>query len=211
VRDALILLKTLTLVLPLCLSLYAGVANAAEWELRKQANGIDVYTRSVAGSEINEFKGEGIVEVEVDQIVALIRDSSRFKDWFPDTSESELLKRDGAVTYQYSVMTTPWPVADRDNVFRSVMTRDESTGRVEFALEAAPDAHPIQRGRHRVTRAKGKWQLTPGKSGETQVAFTMHLEPGGGIPDWLVNARVVSTPFEALENMRRILGASGKN
>jgi hypothetical protein len=204
-------MKTTTLALLLCLLLCAGAVKAAEWELQKQADGIDVYTRPVADSDIMEFKGEGIVEVEVDRIVALMRDASRFKDWFPNTSESKLISREGAVTHQYSVMMTPWPVADRDNVFRSEMSRDESTGRVEFALEAAPEAYPIQRGRHRVTRARGKWQFTPTGSGGTRVIFTMHLEPGGGVPDWMVNARIVSTPFEALANMREILGASGTN
>jgi hypothetical protein len=34
----------------------------------------------------------------------------------------------------------------------------------------------------------------------------MHLEPGGGVPDWLINTRVVETPFEALVNLRRALG-----
>jgi hypothetical protein len=183
----------------------AGTASAGEWVLEKQADGIDVYTRPVVGSDIKEFKGEGVVGIEIEAIVALLRDSSRFKDWFPNTSESKLLGRDGATSYQYSVMSTPWPIADRDNVFLTVLTRDEPSGRIEISVDAAPDAHPIQRGRHRVTRASGSWRLTPQGPDETHVAFTMHLEPGGGIPDWLVNARIVATPFEALENLRNIL------
>ena len=185
----------------------ADAASAAEWELEKQADGIDVYTRPVAGSDIKEFKSKGVIGIEIEAIVALLRDSSRFKDWFPNTKESKLLERDGAVSYQYSVMSTPWPIADRDNVFLSVLTRDKSTGRVDISVEAAPDAHPIQRGRHRVTRAKGSWRLTPQGPHETHVVFTMHLEPGGGIPDWMVNARIVATPFEALVNLRKILSA----
>jgi len=201
-----LLISTLTLFLYSCLA--AGAARAADWELKKQAEGIDVYTRPVAGSEIKAFKGEGIVRVEVAAIVALLRDASRFKDWFPDTGESKRLERDGDVTYQYSVMTMPWPISDRDNIFRTVTTRDEATGRVEISVDAAPDSHPIQPGRHRVTHATGTWQLTPKAPQETHVAFTMHLEPGGGIPDWMVNARIVATPYGALVNMRRILGAS---
>jgi hypothetical protein len=148
-----------------------------------------------------------VIGVEIEAIVALLRDASRFKDWFPNTRESKLLERDGAVSYQYSVMSTPWPIADRDHVFLSVLTRDESTGRIDISVDAAPDAHPIQRGRHRVTRAKGSWRLTPQAPDETHVAFAMHLEPGGSIPDWMVNTRIVATPFEALVNLRSILNA----
>lgn len=200
-----------TLLVSLCLCVVAGAAVADEWELKKQADGIDVYTRPVAGSDIREFRGEGIVGVGIDAVVELLRDSSRFKDWFPETSESKLLERDGAITYQYSVMSTPWPISDRDNIFRTVLTRDETTGRVDISVEAAPNAHPEQPRLHRVTRANGSWQLTPDGPNKTHVKFIMHLEPGGGIPDWMVNARIVATPFEALVNMRLALGADEPN
>ncbi|MEZ4291465.1 MAG: hypothetical protein R3E53_13375 [Myxococcota bacterium] len=38
------------------------------------------------------------------------------------------------------------------------------------------------------------------------MTFAMHLDPGGGLPDWLVNARIVGTPFEALTNLRARVG-----
>ncbi len=184
-----------------------ALASDETWELRKQEAGIDVYTRSVPGSDIEEFRGEGLVEAEPGEILAVLRDANRFKDWFPNTSESMLLKRDGDVSYRYSVMSTPWPISDRDNVLRSVTTRDDATGRVDIQIEAAPDAHPVQDGRHRVRKARGSWRLTPEGGGRTFVSFTMHLEPGGGIPDWMVNARVVGTPFEAIVNLRETVAA----
>ena len=182
-----------------------AAANATDWALRKQADGIEVYTRAVPDSEIEEFRGEGVVAAPPEAIVALLRDGDRFKDWFPNTSESKVLRREGSVSYQYSVMDTPWPISDRDNVFRSVTTRNASTGSVEIAVEAAPDAHPIQKGRHRVTRARGQWRITPQGADRSLVMFRMHLEPGGGLPDWMVNARVVATPYEALVNLREMV------
>ena len=111
------------------------------------------------------------------------------------------------MSYQYSIMSTPWPISDRDNIFRSVMTRDETTGSVEITVDAAPDHYPVQKRLHRVTRAKGSWLLTPDGPNKTHVKFVMHLEPGGGIPDWMVNAQIIATPFDALTNMRTTLGA----
>jgi hypothetical protein len=199
------------LYLSVCLCTVGGTANAYEWELKKQADGIDVYTRRVSDSDIKEFKGEGIVRVGVGTIVELLRDSAQFKDWFPRTSASALLERDGDVSYQYSVMSTPWPISDRDNIFRSVMARDEATGRVEITVEAAPDHYPVQKRLHRVTRANGSWLLTPNGLNETHVRFIMHLEPGGGIPDWMINTQIIATPFEALVNMRNKLNAGAKD
>ena len=146
------------------------------------------------------------MDAEIDAILALLRDSDRFKTWFPDTPESKLLDRDGDISYQYSVMETPWPMEDRDNVLRSVTKRDEATGIVHITLTAAPDYHPVQKGRVRIRKASGAWKLDPTTSGKTRVTFTMHLEPGGGIPQWMINARIVATPFKALTNLREALG-----
>jgi hypothetical protein len=203
-RPHFVLICLWMLLLP-CL---ATANSSAEWSLRKQAKGIDVYTRPVPGSDVQEFRGEAIVDARIDAVLALLRDASRFKEWFPNTSESQLLSREGPVSYQYSVMNTPWPVSDRDNVFRTVLMRDETSGRIDISVEAAPDAHPEKPDRHRVQRARGSWRLEPDGPTRTRVTFTMHLEPGGGIPDWMVNTRVVATPFEALTNLREIVGAS---
>lgn len=189
--------------------LQAAVASSAtdeEWSLDKQKDGIDVYTRPVEGSGIKAFKGVAEVGANIESILELLRDSSRFKTWFPNTPESKLLSRDGDVAYQYSVMGTPWPMADRDNVLRSVTTRDTLTGVVEIEVNAAPDYYPVQKGRVRVQKAHGTWTLVPAGPDKTLVTFTMHLEPGGGIPQWLINTRIVATPFEALTNLRKVVG-----
>ena len=177
-------------------------AAEASWRLDREQDGIVVYTRPVEGSGIREFKGSARVSASVDSIRALLRDADHFKDWFPNTIESRLLDRDGNVAYQYSVLDLPWPVSDRDNVFRSETETDSATGRISIRVTAAPDYHPEQPERVRVRRALGSWLLEPVSPVETQVTFTMHLEPGGGVPEWLINTQVVETPFDALTNLR---------
>lgn len=178
-----------------------GDADVA-WRLEKQVDGIEVYTREVAGSGIRAFKGEAIVEADPESVLAVLRDSDRYQDWFPNVPESRLLRREGNVSYQYSVTAAVWPIDDRDNIFRSTLEREADTGAIEIAISAAPDAHPEQPGRVRVRYARGRWRLEPEGDGRTRVLFEMHLEPGGGIPAWMANARVVSTPLEALANLR---------
>jgi hypothetical protein len=181
----------------------AAPAEASDWTLGREADGITVHTRPVANSGVREFRGRAEVEAPVDSILGLLRDSSRFKTWFPNTPESRLLERDGPVSYQYSVMATPWPISDRDNVLRSTRRTDPTSGVVTIDVEAAPDFHPEQPDRVRVRRARGRWTLEPLDARRTRVTFQMHLEPGGGIPEWMVNTRVVETPFEALANLRK--------
>ncbi|HEB90922.1 MAG TPA: lipid-binding protein, partial [Deltaproteobacteria bacterium] len=128
-------------------------APSAEWSLDKQEDGIDVYTRPVEGSGIKEFRGIADIAVDVETILDLLRDSSRFKNWFPNTPESRLLAREGDVTYQYSVMGMPWPMEKRDNVLRAVTRRDAESGIVDIEVTAAPDYYPPQEGRLRIREA----------------------------------------------------------
>lgn len=195
-------------LLALAMVLLAGLgaapvrAGESPWSVARERDGISVYTRPVEGSGIREFRGVALVAASPAAIRALLRDADRFKDWFPNTSESRLLAREGDVSYQYSVLDAPWPVSDRDNVFRSVTTIDPASGRISIRVSAAPDYHPEQPERVRVRRALGEWLLEPVGAGQTRVTFTMHLEPGGGVPQWLINAQVVETPFDALTNLR---------
>lgn len=200
----------LSLLSPLSLLTTVGVADVAaageDWALAKDENGIVVHTRPVAGSGIREFRGRAEIPARADSILRVLRDSDRFKDWFPNCPESKLLARERNVSYQYSVMSTPWPISHRDNVFRSETTTSDATGVVDIQVTAAPDYYPEQEDRVRVLHARGSWRLEPIGAGRTRVTFTMHLDPGGGIPEWMVNARIVATPFEALSNLRAAVG-----
>lgn len=180
------------------------VAHAGEspWSLVRERDGIAVYTRPVAGSGIREFKGRALVAASAQAIRMLLRDADGFTDWFPNTSESRLLAREGNVSYQYTVIDTPWPVSDRDNIFRNETEIDPQSGRITIRIAAAPDHYPEQPERVRVRHALGLWLLEPVRADATRVTFTMHLEPGGGVPEWLLNTQVVETPFDALTNLR---------
>ena len=192
----------------LALAPSTGVASTeSDWTLDKAQDGISVYTRPVAGSGIKEFKGEAEIASPLDAILRVLRDSDGFKNWFPNCPESQLLAREENISYQYSVMATPWPLSDRDNIWRSETRRSPTSGIVEIEVTAAPDYRPERGGRVRVQKAHGSWKLEPLSPSRTRVTFTMHLEPGGGIPEWMINARVIGTPFEALTNLRASAGS----
>ena len=99
----------------------------------------------------------------------------------------------------------PWPVTDRDVVFRRVRVNDPVTGVVRYETSAVPHDYPEQPGKVRMPFLKGLWRFTPLAKGRTEIDYQQHSEVGGHIPDWLVNKLAVNIPFNSLSHFRQLL------
>ena len=53
-----------------------------------------------------------------------------------------------------------------------------------------------------MTNAHTKWTLLPGPGGWTYVEYYVYSDPGGSLPDWLVNMALDVGPRETIKNMR---------
>jgi len=175
-------------------------ARAADWELQRDEEGIRVWTRPVPGSAVARFRGETFVRAEIAAVRAVLGDVPRLTEWFPDCVEARTLSKEGDVELRYVVTGAPWPVDDRDAIYH-IETIREPSGLLRIEVGVRPETLPEREGRVRVQRAQGGWKLTPDEGG-TRVAWELHLEPGGSVPTWLVNQRVVDTPFRALRELR---------
>lgn len=204
----LVLLVGLFLASPMLAIRSEGAEPTRSWRHESSRDGIEVWTRPVSGSTARAFRGEGVMPVATEEIVELLSSADRFKTWFPETLESSGVEVDSDTLLHYSVLDMPWPVADRDNVLKSTLKRDDKTGVVEIFLEAAPKGMPNVPGLVRVHRASGYWRLEPRGANTTFVRFDMHLDPGGKLPEPLVNARITATPYQALSNLRQVLATS---
>ena len=183
-------------------------ASAAEypWELKKDADGIRVYARKVAGSPILEYKGTAVVSASLDSVLRLFDDNRRMKEWFYQCAEGRLLKAntpDDEVLY--FAVSAPWPVQPRDLVFRRWRTKDPATGAVEYRSSSVLGVYPEQKGRVRMPSSKGFWRFTPRADGRTEIYYQQHGEVGGYVPVWLVNLFAVNIPFNTLFRFRQLL------
>lgn len=172
------------------------------WTLAKDADGIKVYTRAVANSPLKEFKGEIILPVRPERVVAALKDAAAFQKWMPDVVQSRLLASTDRDQYHYLENVAPWPVSNRDGIYHFIYTTSsDGNATTTVRVEAAPDYLARQNGRVRVPRSDGRWTITT-KGGGVEVTYQLHADPGGAIPSWLANSAVVDTPFKTLKNLR---------
>ena len=162
--------------------------------------------RKVEGSSILEYKGTVVLDAGLDAAVRLFEEDGRITEWFHKCSEARLLKANTpSDKLLYFVISMPWPVKDRDLIFRRVRSEDPATGAVEYRTSALPQAYPEQKGKVRMPYLKGLWRFTPLGDGRTEMYYQQHSEVGGHIPAWLVNKLAVNIPFNSLSHFRQLV------
>lgn len=177
----------------------------ANWEVQVDADGVLVETRDVEGSNYKAFRASATVSASPAEVMARLRDFAEYPNWFPDTLEARRLERDDGVFASYVRTDAPWPVKDRDAVYRQ--TTEETADRIVISIVAMPDAVPEVKGAVRVREASGAWILTAIDDNRTRIEWEFHLEPGGNVPASLANARVIETPEKALTALQEYFPA----
>jgi hypothetical protein len=185
---------------------------ADDWELVKDKEGIQVFTRSVAGSEYKAFRGVAVIDAELNQLMALLDDTAGFVHWMYKCKKPKLLYKVSLLErYQYLGNDFPWPATDREMILRNEISQNPETRVVTVKLSGvvvenlpkqAQLAMPTKTDAVRVPEVSGFYELSPLAGNQTKLIFQLHLDPGGGLPASLVNSQIVDNPFETLKAMR---------
>ena len=196
----------LAVSLVLCLPNFAFAEE--EWELKRDRDGIQVYTRSVEGSKHKAVKAEMVVEAGLNELVGLVMDTSACPDWAALCKTSEVTEQVSETElYVYTLNDLPWPVKDRDAVAKVMWTQEES-GSVRMTAELVTGKVPEIKKALRLTTGITSWVFYPDENG-TRIVSEAHLDPGGGTPAWLTNMLLVDSPFDTMVGMRNLV-SSGK-
>lgn len=173
------------------------------WQLKKDDNGIKVYTRANAESSFDEFKAIlTISDGSLKDALKVILDIKNYESWFPDCANPKVLKQINEYhDIHYIETLTPWPAQNRYGVYEQITTLSNNDTRADIVAEAKADYPMETEGMVRITEALGKWTLEE-KNNELTVTYQFKGSPGGSVPAWLANAFVVDHPFETLTNFK---------
>ncbi|HYV94384.1 MAG TPA: START domain-containing protein [Chitinophagales bacterium] len=168
-----------------------------DWVLKKNENGIAVYTRYAEGSNLKEVRVVNVVESSLSALIALLLDVKNYPNWIYACSEASVLNQiNNLENYQYQVTDVPWPVSDRDLASHFKIQQDSVTKIVTVTNSGEPDHIPEKAGRVRVQHFQSNYKFTPLPDGKVKVEFELYVDPGGNVPDWLINANIVTAPYK---------------
>lgn len=176
------------------------------WVLKKEKGGIKVYTHVNPNSPFNMLKAECDLEVRQTEILNLILDINKHKDWVYNTVQSELIKKisNNEIIY-YGETYAPWPVSNRDLVIHITANTDSITGICTIKAFSEPSLRPVVSGKVRVPRSLSVWKLIPINDNKTHIIYTLDIDPGGILPAWLVNYASIEGPYLSFQKMKSLL------
>lgn len=184
--------------------------NPLKWKLKKEKQGIKVFTRDIIGSNLKELKiMMSFKRTSFSKILDLLNQAHQYKDWVYKCSESKMV---GVPTETESIsyykFDFPWPLSDRDAYMKSVVERDPTNNRMYVTTTSLPSFGVEQEDVIRIQQHYNRWEFE--QKSETEIALTYYLRsnPGGRIPDWAINMAVDRGPTNSLSNFRTLLKAN---
>ncbi|MDR3697835.1 START domain-containing protein [Mucilaginibacter sp.] len=181
----------------------ANAFGQSDWKLNEEKDGIEIYTSSVPDSKVKAIKVECVIKATESQLVALLMDINSSANWIYHTKTAKVIKQVSASElYYYSEVSLPWPAANRDFVAHLTVSQNPVTKVVVIDGPAVPNMVPLKKGIVRINNSKGKWTITPKGFDELKIEYTLHTDPAGSLPAWMVNMFATEGPLKVFENLK---------
>jgi hypothetical protein len=191
-----------TSLLGLCLlSLPASADDDGTWQTVRERDGIVSLRRERPGQALAAFRARMSIRGDLWTMLAVLEDVDRATEWTAHCLEMRKLRGDSARDMLvYARTDAPWPVRDRDVVTR-VTTRVLGYGDVVTDIHAVH--HLAERaGLVRIPTLDARYVFHKRPDGLVQIEYTIEVDPGGTLPDWLKNMVGRDLAHETLARLR---------
>jgi len=173
------------------------------WTLRKDKNGIKVFSRETKNFKFDELRVECEIEGRVSQLAALLFDVNKQYEWVYKTSKSELLKEvNAADVFFYTEIECPWPYENRDLVVHMTMKQNPVNKILTIEAKNVNDYLPKKKDIVRLKYSNALWTVTPISNKRFKIDYRVQIDLGDGIPAWLINLFSVNGPYDSFSNLK---------
>jgi hypothetical protein len=183
----------------------AGMAQG-KWELKKNENGIEVFTRKAATGNLKELRVLCELDATKAQLISTLQDINNYNAWVYCNKKSNILKTISPEKIIYYTQThLPWPLKDRDLIVE--LNINPSPDILNVQVKSLPDYLPKNSNYIRVPYSLAMWKVTQTPNNKLKVDYTFSVDPGGSIPPWIVNATLTVGPYNSFMKLREVLKA----
>ena len=205
-RAVLILILALLVASPGVSATGGGDVVHGGWTLESDRDGIKIYTRVVRGSKLKQVRAVVSVHASIETVVNALTDYPNYHKWMNNVTESYVVEHPAdSIHYVYRFEDAPWPVQNRYHVDKMIVDMREKSATVEF--KSMPNYMDKSQEAIEIQRYEGSWKVSEVAKHECQIEYILDENPGGYVPQWLVNYMAIDAPFKTLSNLRDRLEA----
>ncbi len=190
----------------LTLLMIAGNVYAEDdWRLRKEKNGIKVYTKERVETHIYMYKVITEIKATPEKVYNQAVDFRENLKYMELVDSLASLNHENDQRYiNYMRFDMPWPLTNREMVMDMKVRKKDNT----IFLESNNLSGYIKKneGLVQIKDFHEEWEIRPSNTpGKTRVQVTGWVNPGGKIPAWVVNLFSVRTPYRFISGIRQEL------
>ena len=181
----------------------ASAAGRATWRHVATTDGVRVSAREIPGQAFPEFRGVTVMKADMFQLLAILDDAPRHCEWQASCKVMRVVKHyDEFNRVLYHRLDSPWPVNDRDVVFKGGVTVDWKRKIVWSRFRALKGMVKVESGVVRITRMYGHFKFELIAPGQIRATYQVFSDPGGWLPAWLVAGASKKIPLHTLRGLR---------
>lgn len=178
-----------------------------DWRLLSDSDGIQVYTRTGGDSRLKTFRGVTTIPVHDWQAIAgVVNDYANAPRWlYFVTSVQEIGRRaplDRDIIFQTDL---PWPVSDREAVVKVKGWNPPGTWDTVLRFENAPGLLPPNGDFVRFPEFNARFDFHWAGGNRLEITYELEADPGGYIPEWIVNMVLKDAPYYTLKRFAKML------
>lgn len=178
---------------------FAASASDTGWTLVRSHDGVDTYVNDLTNDGFREFRGVTTMTASFEEARDVIKDIPGNIHWLPSCRRSELIRHiNETELLVYIVSSAPWPVHDRDCVWKRHYVVD-TDDHFRLVFTASSEAYEGESGLVRILDARGVWEVKRLNEGSSEVSFQYVGDGGGTVPRTFVNSTTKKIPERALK------------
>lgn len=183
----------------------AAQSPAQPWTFKHEKSGIKVFYKD-EDTGIYDLKLVFSVHASMHALATLLTDVESYTKWVYKTNESWRVRTvSDTEMYYYNSSDFPWPMSDRDVVVRSNISYNPETKTLISASKAVSGQVDLRKDRVRMDVTDTRWHCADKGNGDIEIEYTLKSDPGGVLPDWLVNMALDWGPVETMKNLKKML------
>ena len=192
------------LILLYCCGTYEVIGQPPNCDLKRNADGIKVFTCKTENEKFKSLRAEFILEnTAVQELRDFLWNVNNYKTWQYNVMESEMVSSSNQdeMTY-HALIHAPWPVENRELLVRMVVANEAAI--THIAIHSITNDLAPPEGVVRVPLFDALWSVVI--TGTTlQVTYTLRIDPGGAVPAWLANIAMADGPLISFRNLKKQL------